>query len=93
MRLEEIPILFNENLYDFSGNQLIEVIKEISNNINKVMIFAHNNAVTYFVNQYSNARIDNVPTCGFSHIKFEIENWKQLQKGKLIDFKYPKELR
>jgi len=50
------------------------------------MIFAHNFAVTEFVNTF-----DTIPTCGF--IVIDIDSWENLTKGKTIYKIFPKELR
>lgn len=87
----EIFVL-NHELYDFSGSNLLRVLKNTSKSINELLVFGHNNAITFFVNNYGNQYIDNVPTCGVVMIEFEIDNWAELKKGKTINTVFPKEL-
>ncbi|GGK30133.1 phosphoglycerate mutase [Yeosuana aromativorans] len=87
----EIFVL-NHDLYDFSGNNLLSVIKNTSKSINELLVFGHNNAITFFVNTYGNQYIDNVPTCGVAVIEFDIDNWTDLKKGRTIKTVYPKGL-
>ena len=48
--IDEEHINLSYKLYDFAGRDLIEVIKECDNNINSLLIFGHNHAITAFVN-------------------------------------------
>ncbi len=84
---------FDHSLYDFSGQQLIEVIKNCDDTINTLMVFGHNHAMTYFVNTFGNKPIGNVATSGFTHVELDIESWKNLKKGITIQTLFPKELK
>lgn len=86
-------IIFNHDLYDFSGADLIKTIKQCSNSVKELMIFGHNNAITNFANSYGTKIIDNVPTSGVVIIAFEIPNWKALKKGQTIQTLFPKDLK
>ncbi len=80
-------------LYDFSGEKLIKTILECNDKVNILMIFAHNFAVTDFVNTFGTIDIDSVPTCGFIVIDFNIDSWKNLNKGKTVYKLFPKQLK
>ena len=82
----------NDDLYDFSGDALIRVIKNSHDAIDELMIFGHNNAITYFVNCFGDITIDNVPTCGVTIITFEIASWKDLKRGRTIKTLFPRDL-
>lgn len=86
-------IHLEHDLYDFEGRQLVEIIRSVSNTIDVLMVFGHNNAMTNFVNLYGDKKIDNVATAAFTAIKFEIDNWSDLAPGKTIYTKTPKELK
>jgi len=92
-KMESVTIDYINDLYDFSGENLIKTIKECNNKINSVMIFAHNFAVTEFVNIFGTTAINSVPTCGFVVIDFDIDSWKNLNKGKTVYKVFPKELK
>lgn len=83
----------DRSLYDFSGQELLHVIKTCDNTINELLIFGHNNAITSVVNSYGDRYIDNVPTCGVVIIEFEIDNWKNIKKGKTIKTLFPRDLK
>ena len=83
----------NNDLYDFSGESLIRVIKNCNDTIDELMIFGHNNAITNFVNSFGDLTIDNVPTCGVTIITFEINSWKELKMGRTIKTLFPRDLK
>jgi len=92
-KLTSVTINYIYDIYDFSGENLIKTIKECNNKANCVMIFAHNFAVTEFVNTFGTIDVNSVPTCGFVVIDFDIDLWKNLIKGKTIYKVFPKELK
>lgn len=83
----------NHDLYDFSGENLLNVIKSVDEIHETLMVFGHNHAITYFVNNFGDRFIDNVPTCGVVIIEFNISNWEKINKGKTIKTIFPKALR
>lgn len=89
------PDIFNldHNLYDFSGNNLLRVIKSSINSINELLVFGHNHAITSLVNSYGNRYIDNVPTCGVVAMEFEIESWAEIKKGRTTKIVFPRDLK
>jgi len=80
-------------LYDFSGNNLIEFVRSLDEKYQNIMVFGHNYAMTYFTNTYGNVYIDNLPTSGLAVFEFEIDHWKDLKRGKTIEILIPKALR
>ncbi len=80
-------------LYDFSGIDLTEVIKNCDDSVNTLMVFGHNHAMTYFVNTFGNKPIGNVPTSGFTHIELDINSWIDLKKGITVQTLFPKQLK
>jgi phosphohistidine phosphatase len=83
----------NHDLYDFSGEKLISVIKYCDDRYKELMIFGHNNAITYFVNKYGDNYVDNVPTCGVVIIEFDITHWNELKKGITTKKIFPKDFK
>lgn len=84
---------FNPNLYDFSGEKLLNTIKSTDKEINHLMVFGHNHAITFFVNKFGDRYIDNVPTCGVVIIEFDIQDWSSLKPGKTIKTIFPRDLK
>lgn len=80
-------------LYDFSGEYVLQFIKELDDDLNTVLIFGHNHAFTHIANSLGNTYIDNVPTSGLVHLEFDIDDWKSIEKGVTKQTIFPKQLR
>jgi phosphohistidine phosphatase len=93
LKINKDEIILNNLLYDFSGEKLLQVVKNTEERINTLMIFGHNNAITNFVNSFGDMIIDNVPTCGVTIMEFNIKKWSDLNKGKTIKTLFPKDLK
>lgn len=92
-KLESVKLNYINELYDFSGDNLIKTLKNCDNNINSLMIFAHNFAVTDFVNTFGTIDVNSVPTSGFITIDFDVKSWKTITKGQTKYKVFPKELK
>ena len=80
-------------LYDFSGDYVLEFVKNLDDSLDTVMIFGHNHAFTHLANALGNIYIDNVPTSGLVHLTFDTNNWRTLEKGTTINTIFPKHLK
>lgn len=78
-------IEYAESLYECTCEELWRVIQLQRPEVKNLFIICHNPAITNFINSYTNARIDNVPTCGCAVLK--------LTEGQftLEGFYYPKQ--
>ena len=84
----------DKSLYECEARDILTAIKKTDEKYDCIAIVCHNPAITVFVNQYSNASIDNVPTTGAIRIDFDIEQWKDMKgDGKAKWFLRPKELK
>jgi phosphohistidine phosphatase len=86
-------IAFREELYTFDENKLEKVIRAFNNNYDNVILFGHNEAITNFVNKFGDVFIDNVATSGFVSMKFNTDNWQNIQSGKTVKIIFPKDLK
>jgi phosphohistidine phosphatase len=86
-------LTISSKLYDFSGENVIDFIKSIDKRLNSVIIFGHNYAFTSVANRFGSVFIDNLPTCGLVWIQFEIDSWKDVEKGKTKLIIRPKDLK
>jgi len=93
LELNSIKFELKNELYDFSGNQLLNVIRYSDDSIDKLMIFGHNNAITNFVNTYGDKRIINVTTSGFIEIDYNINSWNDINIGTTKRVVFPKDLK
>ncbi|KJD32818.1 phosphohistidine phosphatase [Tamlana nanhaiensis] len=93
LKIDKNICSLNYNLYDFSGENLTQTIKACESNINSLIIFGHNHAITSFVNLYGDIYFENIPTCGVTILEFNIDNWHELKPGKTIKTIFPKDLK
>ncbi len=85
-------IITDENIYEGSSSELLEVINSIEEEYESAMVFGHNPGFTMLSNYLSGKDILNIPTCGIVKIKFDKEKWSDIEvgTGELIWFEYPK---
>lgn len=93
MKLPETSISVIEKLYDFGGENVVDFIKNHSDNCDEIMIFGHNHAFTSIANIFGSIFIANLPTSGLVKINFETNNWKHIEKGETELLIIPKELK
>ncbi len=80
-------------LYDFSGDDVLQFVKNLDDSLDTVMIFGHNHAFTHLANALGNKYIENVPTSGLVYLTFDTNNWSTLERGITINTIFPKHLK
>lgn len=78
-------IEYVDRLYECTCEELWRVIQLPRPTSKTLFVVCHNPAITDFINQYTNARIDNVPTCGCAVL--ELKAGRFTMEG----FYYPKQ--
>ena len=81
-----------EHLYTFDWRELERCVSSLADTYDEALVVGHNPAITEFCNYKTDARIDNVPTCGFARIRFAVDSWQAVAKsqGQLLDFITPR---
>ena len=80
-------------LYDFSGESVRTFVQGLDNSLDCVLIFGHNHAFTEVANDWGSKAISNVPTSGLVHLKFDIDKWRDIEKGITSKTIFPKQLK
>lgn len=85
-------IFYNEALYLASPSVFLKVIGAADDQYDCIAVFSHNEGITYFANQLTDTRVDNIPTCGVFAIKTSCNSWKDFNDAKkeFWFFDYPK---
>lgn len=83
----------NHNLYDFNGQNVMNLIQSMDNSFKRVMIVGHNHAFTSVANMLGNVYIENVPTCGFVMLKFDVDSWRDVSLGTTAMTLFPRNLK
>ena len=80
-------------LYDFSGEYVLQFVQGLDDDLNTVVIFGHNHAFTHIANSLGNSYIENVPTSGLVHLEFDVDQWISVEKGLTKQTIFPKHLK
>lgn len=91
MIIEQLEL--NHTLYDFSGQDVMSVIKNLDDGLDTVMIVGHNHAFTSVANMLGNEYIENLPTSGFVQITFPVNSWKDITTGETSRTLFPRHLK
>jgi len=89
---EEEGIILIQELYLAGSGIFGTVLSSIDTDAETIAIFAHNPGITDFANTLTEARIDDIPTCGVFAVKIDTDNWKNFGEAKkeFLFFDYPK---
>ncbi len=85
-------IRITSKIYEVSETQLVSLIKDLPDEIARVLIVGHNPTFTYYVNRYLPKFIDNIPTAGIVGMSFNTASWKDISRENLQSsfFEFPK---
>lgn len=83
----------SNHLYDFSGESVLNFVKNLDNAFKCVLIFGHNFAFTNMANSLGDQNIDNVPTTGLVRLRFDTDSWASVKRGKTVQRIFPKSLK
>lgn len=72
-------------IYEAVVDDLYKIIHSIDEKFNTVLMFGHNPSISYFIDQYINDYLPEVPTCGISILNLKVENWKDFNPSN-VDF-------
>jgi phosphohistidine phosphatase len=75
-------IVFNDELYGAEEDVFFKVITQADNKLDNLAIFSHNPGITEFANLLTDARIDNLPTCGIFAVQVDCKKWSDFKNAK-----------
>ena len=86
-RLVQVPSLYHASIESF-----YEVIAGLDDEYRYAALYSHNPGITYMVNSFRVAKVDDMPTCGVFGIHVETEHWKDFEQAEKSFwlFDYPK---
>ncbi|MGF1681772.1 histidine phosphatase family protein [Photobacterium minamisatsumaniensis] len=93
--LESQPKLESRTeLYSESPFELLDIIRECRDVVDRLMIVGHNPAVTDLANMLG-FQIENMPTCSVVVIGFEVDCWQAVaeDESNVLYYDYPKRLK
>lgn len=91
--IKEKKIIYLDELYHAGIENFFSVVENCDNDFKQIALFSHNPGITDFANILSTeARIDNIPTCGIFAVQADIKKWKDFKHSikEFLFFDYPK---
>lgn len=92
--LKKSRVFFTNDLYMAGDAAFYTAIENAEDKFDTIALFSHNPGLTDFANQLTDARIDNIPTCGVFAIKVNTDTWKEFKNAtkEFWFFDYPKSI-
>jgi phosphohistidine phosphatase len=89
--IDKKKIILVPELYEANSEDFYSAIMNADEKFNTIAVFSHNPGITEFANLLTEARIDNIPTCGVFGVTLD-GSWKKIKsaKKKFLFFDYPK---
>lgn len=82
-------------LYETSVQDYLEVLSRVTDQIESVMVFAHNFTISELVPYFLGATFEEMSTCSVLGINLDIEHWQDIRnaKGNRALYLFPKMLK
>ena len=89
---KEENIIYKSELYHADAAAFYSVIENADNDDKCIAVFSHNPGITYFVNELTGVKIDDMPTCAVFALQADCSKWKDFKKARknFLFFDYPK---
>jgi phosphohistidine phosphatase len=84
-------VIFDENIYEASPEDLLEAIRAIKDCFSNVILIGHNPSITWLTRALTGEYIDSMPTAGIAAIRLLSGQWKDVGhcSAQLLDFDFP----
>jgi phosphohistidine phosphatase len=82
----------DHRLYHATPHEMLDIIRGLPDELKRIMLVGHNTGLTELVNSLITDEIENVPTCGYVELKYDIKKWTKVGKQEPVSvfFDYPK---
>lgn len=91
---KEIDVLYTNKIYEAEVDDILEVISQTDNRLQRIMVIGHNPGMLDTVIELTKEDFPypKFSTCGLAYLKLDINNWKDIRKSKakLEIYKSPK---
>ena len=91
-KFDKDKVKFHDYLYHPSRENLLRAIESAPDKADNIAIFSHNPGITAFVNELTETKVDDMPTCAIFAVSADIKRWKDFRNAarKFLYFDYPK---
>lgn len=90
----QCDLQISDQLYHASRSKLLQLIKQVDNQIYNLMIVSHNPGLNDLADYLLAGFTENIPTTGLVSLKLDIKKWSEAspKNASLHFFQYPKNL-
>lgn len=93
LNIGDSSFFVKRELYTFDSEELESVIRTCDDQIDDLMVFGHNPAITEFVEELGTQSFANIPTTGLVAMEFDSPTWTDIYRGRTSFHLFPKNLR
>ena len=86
--IDAAQIMVDDELYGASEDDVLEIVRQISDVVGTAVVVGHNPTLTDLANRFADEEIENVPTSGMLFLN--VPDWQRVNEATLLDFDYPK---
>jgi phosphohistidine phosphatase len=92
--LTDVTLVPELSFYTFDEDQLMEIIRSLPDDANRVAVVAHNSAVHQVANRLSENELDSFPTAGVAAFECHVDEWREINESncELTYFQTPKKI-
>ena len=92
LAFDKSEIVTDESMYFSGTGSMLSMLENLDDRYQNVMIVGHNPAMTSLLNIFSEAPVDNMPTCAVAVLSFDMTSWSELDvtNGDLLVYDFPK---
>jgi phosphohistidine phosphatase len=85
-------ILVDDRLYAVEAGELLDVIRKLGDQVERVMLIGHNPELTELAHRLS-SKITHMPTCAVAEFTLDAKTWSRIGKDKPVQIAldYPKQ--
>ena len=85
-------IAVDERIYGAGKEDLLEVVRGVSDDVDDLMLVGHNEAITEFANLLAPEHIGSLPTAGVVALEFKCSSWHDISKenASMLFYDFPK---
>ena len=85
-------IVVDDRLYAVEADDLLDVIRQLGDELERVMLIGHNPELTELAHRLS-SKITHLPTCAVAEFTFDAKSWTRIGKDKptTVALEYPNE--
>ena len=70
----------DERIYEAGPAGILDVVRGLEDEMDRVVLFGHNPGLTDLVNELTEPTVDNVPTCGVVELRLAAERWADVSR-------------